>query len=170
MKQDNCYYELKTKCKVADILLEYASHRDYSIVTFIQKEVPFEIVKQDPVLLYFYDTGWAIKVIKMVPFTFYDWHRDSGVRGCAVNLLLNTVRCTTLFRDNNYCLPRQKHIVELSYLPNTYYMFNTAADHCVANFESTRYTISLFPPENLEFKEERKDFFKYTEQVKEIDL
>lgn len=171
MNQDDYYYQLNTKCKICDQLIDYATQiKIYSVVTFMQKIVPLEIIKQDPVMLYFYDTGWTIKILKMEPFTFYDWHRDTRVRGCAVNLLLDAERCTTLFRANTYDLPRQKRFVELSYLPNTYYMFNTAAEHCVANFKSIRYSVSMFPPHNSNFKEETKDYFKYTNKIKEIGL
>jgi hypothetical protein len=171
MNQDDYYYQLNTKCIVSDQLIEYADQiKIYSVVTFMQKIVPLEIIKQDPVMLYFYNNGWTIKIFKMEPFTFYDWHRDSTVRGCAVNLLLNAKRSTTLFQEDTYYLPRQKRILELSYLPNTYYMFNTAAMHCVTNFESVRYSVSMFPPHNPNFAEEVKDYFKYTKKVKEIDL
>lgn len=171
MNQEDYYYQLKTKCAVSDKLLEYADQdNNFSIATFLQKVVPFEIIKQDSVLLYFNNAGWVVKILKMHPFTFYDWHRDSGRRGCAVNLLITDVRCTTLFREDNYCMPRQKKILELAYLPDTYYMFNTAADHSVTNFEFTRYSLSLFPPYNPDFIKERKEYFKYLEEVKNINL
>lgn len=167
MISEDYFYELKTNCDIVHELLNFVeTTANFSVVTFEQADIPIEIILRDKVLSYFYGLKFKMKILKMNPFMFYDWHRDSGVRGCAVNLLLNPTRCVTMFREDTYFSPRQKRMLDLNYQPNTYYLFNTSADHCVANFEGIRYSISLFPPEIKDFSKERKDYFKYKNLVK----
>ena len=105
MNSSHYYYEINQQCTVVQELLDFAT-QDYNFqeVTFLQKTIPDHIVKKDPVLSYFNNLNFSLKIIKMFPNSFYDWHRDSGVRGCAINLLLTPVRCITLFREDSYFL------------------------------------------------------------------
>jgi hypothetical protein len=167
MNNDDYYYEIKQQCTVVKELLDFVTQdHNFEVVTFLQKTIPEHIVKKDPVLSYFNDLNFSLKIIKMFPNSFYDWHRDSGVRGCGINLLLNPVRCITLFREDSYFLQRQKKIVELAYKPFTYYMLNTSADHSVVNFDQHRFSVSLFPPRDSDFVKERNQFNEYLKIIK----
>jgi hypothetical protein len=71
-------------------------------------------------------------VISINSNTIYDWHKDEK-RGAAINMILQTNHSHTLFK------------------PNTFYLFNTQALHCVINFNEPRYLFSC------EFEENKKN-------------
>jgi phage anti-repressor protein len=52
-------------------------------------------------------------------------------------------------------------IEELSYKPQTYYLFNTQVTHTVYNFETTRYLLSIEFAKN-------KEQLSYEELLKEV--
>jgi hypothetical protein len=70
-------------------------------------------------------------LLRIPPFTFYDWHVDAYRQSC-INMQLNLDHPShTLFGyqadDHN------KDVLELRYQPRTFYLFNNQIEHCVAN-------------------------------------
>lgn len=87
-------------------------------------------------------------VISINSNTIYDWHKDEK-RGAAINMILQTNHSHTLFKQDEGQVVQE--IKELKYKPNTFYLFNTQALHCVINFNEPRYLFSC------EFEENKKN-------------
>jgi hypothetical protein len=82
-----------------------------------------------------------VGIIKLDPYTCYDWHTDTR-RGVGINMLLTTFdRSVCAFASNKEGTVFE--IEELKYKPATYYIFNTQVPHTVYNFETTRYLMSV---------------------------
>ena len=155
------FYEIPAKSTIADKLLDFAmssgSWQRYHNFDAIQ--VPFDIAFGDPVL---YMLGMehklAVGILRLDPYTTYDWHVD-GKRGVCVNMLLNDVKSHCLFEvEKDEATHR---FIELQYAPNTYYLFNNQVPHTVINFGQSRYLMSI------EFEED-KDALTYAQLLKEI--
>lgn len=147
------FYELQTKSSVSAKILEiahnsepWATHLDFRF-----KLVPSEIFLEDEFLAWL-SRGYLFRsaVLKLDPYTCYDWHTDAN-RGVGVNMLLNPhIRSCCLFSPNrglqtDNCIDGDTvfNIEELSYKASTYYLFNTQVQHTIYNFEDTRYLFSL---------------------------
>jgi len=93
------FYEIPAKSVIADKLLDLAmSSGDWTRYhNFDAIQVPFDIAFGDPVL---YMLGMqhrmAVGILRLDPYTTYDWHTD-GKRGVCVNMLLNDVKSQCLF-------------------------------------------------------------------------
>lgn len=72
----------------------------------------------------------------------YDWHVDSYRQSCINMLISQNHHSHTLFGEQRDYT--NKNIVELKYEPNTYYLFNNQAKHCVVNLDGPRYLLSLY--------------------------
>jgi hypothetical protein len=138
------YYEMNNKSTIYKQLQDFAFSPsewvDY--FNFKAKLVPPEILFKDDFF------KWLVKrydfiagILKLDPYTCYDWHTDTR-RGVGINMLLTpNARSFCVFapdRDEEVF-----KIEELSYKPNTYYIFNTQVEHTVYNFETTRYLLSI---------------------------
>jgi hypothetical protein len=137
------FYEIPTKSTIANELLEFAMstgtwERYHS---FDAVQVPFDLVFSDPFL---HTLGMqhrlAVGILRLDPYTTYDWHVD-GKRGVCVNMLLNEVKSHCLFEVKHGGATRQ--FVELKYAPKTYYVFNNQVPHMVTNFAQSRYLMSV---------------------------
>jgi hypothetical protein len=145
------YYELLNKSSITSKLLDVAHNSDewLDYFNFKAKLIPPEILFQDEFFVWLkqrYDFVGGI--LKLDPYTCYDWHTDTR-RGVGINMLLTpNMRSVCVFKDNeNY--DQVFKIKELVYKPTTYYLFNTQTEHAVMNFEATRYLVSI------EFAKER---------------
>jgi hypothetical protein len=109
---------------------------------FDAKQVPQDILDQDP-FLYWLSERYAYKagVLKMDPFTQYDWHIDDN-RGVGVNLLLSNPRTSVCMYTNNKDA-LVKSVYPIGYIEGKYTVFNTQEPHSVTNFGDTRYLFSI---------------------------
>lgn len=155
---DRYFFKIK---KPSSIITPYFRNNLSTITSSFQQyfnwasfEVPQEIWKKETVLSEL-DKAFEIEragVISIEKDSIYDWHKDD-YRGVSVNMVLECDHGHTLFktRPSKYQVEKIK---ELKYEPNTFYLFNTQIDHCVINFNKTRYVFSC------EFKK-KKDELNY---------
>lgn len=78
-------------------------------------------------------------VLKMDPYTCYDWHVD-GKRLGTINMLLKGGWSQCLFRKSK---GHYFKIEELPYKLDTYYLFNTQVPHTVINYQHERLLFSI---------------------------
>lgn len=132
-----------TKSVIADELLDFAmgcgAWQPY--YNFSAVQVPFDLAFKDPVIealgaMY----PLAVGIIRLDPYTTYDWHVDTR-RGVSVNMLLNDVKSFCLFSVGE--TEATHGFLELKYEPKTYYAFNNQVPHMVVNFAQTRYLMSI---------------------------
>ena len=89
-------------------------------------------------------------IIRMDPYTNYDWHTD-GVRGVSLNALISDpmARTCCLFRNSHSVTPMRRahsnfNVTELVYESNAAYLLNVQLDHMVLNLSSKpRYMFSI---------------------------
>ena len=157
------YYEIAIKSTITQSLLDNAHNSNEWIdyFNFKAKLVPPEVLFQDEFF------KWLVKrydfiagILKLDPYTCYDWHTDTR-RGVGINMLLTP-------HARSFCAFAPKKsgqvfkIEELPYKPMTYYLFNTQIDHTVYNFEATRYLLSI------EFAKNR-DELSFDQLMKDIN-
>lgn len=156
------YYEIEQKSSIAKILLDEAtaSSEWYDYYNFKAKPISPNILILDPFLKWLaskYD--FAGGILRMEPYTCYDWHTDTR-RGVGINMLL-----TPFARSSSVFAPKKEgqvfKIEELPYKLNTYYVYNTQTQHTVYNYETTRYLFSIEFVKN-------KDELTFNELVKTI--
>lgn len=87
-------------------------------------------------------------IISIDANSIYDWHTDEN-RGVSINMIIEADHSHTLFKRDEKQLVQK--ITELRYKPNTFYLFNTQALHCVINLNEPRYLFSC------EFEENKKN-------------
>ena len=138
------YYEIGIKSTIANKLLDYAfsSTSWFPYYNFSAKPIPPDIITEDNFFKWLHTKyEFLAGVIKLDPYTCYNWHKDTR-RGVGINMLLTPhVRSVCVFADDT-SKPAFK-IEELKYKPITYYIFNTQNNHTVYNFESTRFLLSI---------------------------
>lgn len=137
------YYPLDTKSVIADELLDFAMSTGawQPYYNFSAVQVPFELAFKDPVLAGIaLQYPLAIGVVRLDPYTTYDWHVDTK-RGVSINMLLNDVKSQCLFSLGE--TEATHGFLELKYQPKTYYAFNNQVPHMVINFAQTRYLMSV---------------------------
>jgi len=156
------YYEIAIKSTIAKELYDYAFNTQpwFPHYNFNVKPVPIELIAQDNFFKWLHARyGFVVGVLKLDPYTCYDWHTDTR-RGVGINMLLTPF-------DRSVCAfaPTKEGVVfeieELKYKPATYYIFNTQVPHTVYNFETTRYLMSV------EFAKD-KDELTFEDLVKDI--
>ena len=156
------YYEIAKKSSIYKELQDFAfspsEWQEY--YNFQAKLIPHELLFQDDLLRTLFGNYKFIGgVLKMDPYTCYDWHTDTR-RGVGINMLLTPqTRSTCAFRKTEGFPVFE--IDELSYKPSTYYIFNTQVSHTVYNFETTRYLMSI------EFAKD-KDELIFEDLVKDV--
>lgn len=137
------FHPLPTKSVIADELLKFAMSTGawQPYYNFSAVQVPFDLAFSDPVIA---DIGakysLAMGVVRLDPYTTYDWHVDTK-RGVCINMLLNDVRSCCLFSVEE--AEATHSFSELKYEPKTFYVFNNQVPHMVANFERSRYLMSV---------------------------
>jgi hypothetical protein len=155
------FYRIPTESTIASSLLAFASQTDNwtSYYNFDAVQVPFDLAYADPTLQ---EIGtkhaMAIGVLRLKPFTTYDWHTDTR-RGVSINMLLNDAPSHCLFSTNK--AEAWNEFTELVYAPNSYYLFNNQVPHMVVNFDKPRYLMSI------EFEEDKNEL-SYEMLLKEL--
>lgn len=155
------YHQLTAQATIADEVLDFAKTTGAwtPYYNFYAVQVPFELAFKDPVL---HALGTqhtlAVGVIRLDPYTTYDWHTDTR-RGVSINMLINNAKSHCIFSQENTGATHR--FTELEYKPNTYYLFNNQVPHMVMNFGQSRYLLSV------EFEED-KDALTYAQLLKEI--
>ena len=155
------YHPLPVKSLIADELLNFAMSTEswQPYYNFNAVQVPFDIAFKDPVIKTIgLKYPLAMGVIRLDPYTTYDWHVDSR-RGACINMLLNDVKSYCLFSVGR--TEATHKFLELKYQPKTYYAFNNQVPHMVINFEEPRYLMSV------EFQE-NKDQLTFDQLLREI--
>lgn len=140
------YYEIAKKSEIVLPLTEFAFRPTEwtPYYNFSAKRVPPEIIFEDPFFIWLsHNYSFVAGILKLDPYTCYDWHKDTR-RGVGINMLLTPhQRSFCVFRQDNRSNEAVFKTEELSYKPMTYYLFNTQIDHTVYNFETTRYLLSI---------------------------
>lgn len=138
------YYEIGRKSSIKDELFDIAITPGEWIkyYNFDARPIAPEVILKDNFLLWLAKRyNFISGVLKLDPYTCYNWHTDTR-RGVGVNMLLtpNTRSYCAFGADPSKLVFK---IEELKYKPNTYYLFNTQMPHTVYNFETTRYLFSI---------------------------
>ena len=138
------YYEIGKKSTIFKDLQDFAFQPSEwaEHYNFDAKRIPPEIIFQDDFFIWLtHRYSFVAGVLKLDPYTCYDWHTDTR-RGVGINMLLTPFdRSVCAFKvDLDQTVFK---IDELKYKPSTYYIFNTQVPHTVYNFETTRYLMSV---------------------------
>ena len=155
------FYKIPIKSTIANNLLDFASQTDNwaSYYNFDAVQVPFDLAYADPTLQKIGTKhAMAIGVLRLKPFTTYDWHTDTR-RGVSINMLLNNAPSHCLFSKDR--TDAVNEFIELEYAPHTYYLFNNQVPHMVVNFDEPRYLMSI------EFEEDKNEL-SYDMLLKEL--
>lgn len=156
------YYEIGRKSTIKDQLFDFAITPSEWIkyYNFDAKVVPQEILIEDDFFKWLFQRySFIAGILRLDPYTCYDWHIDTR-RGVGINMLLTpNTRSFCVFKFDLDQLVF--NIEELKYKPNTYYLFNTQVPHTVYNFETTRYLFSI------EFAKD-KDELSFNDLIKDI--
>jgi len=138
------YYEIGRKSTIKDEVFDFAISPSEWLpyYNFDAKQLPHELIYKDDFFVWLSQRySFIAGVLRLDPYTCYNWHTDTR-RGVGVNMLLtpNTRSFCAFSVDANQLVFK---IEELKYKPNTYYLFNTQVPHTVYNFETTRYLLSV---------------------------
>jgi hypothetical protein len=131
------------KSVIADELLDFAMSTGawQPYYNFSAVQVPFDLAFKDPVIEAIgAKYPLAMGIVRLDPYTTYDWHVDSR-RGVCINMLLNDVKSHCLFSVGE--TEATHGFLELKYQPKTYYAFNNQVPHMVINFAESRYLMSV---------------------------
>ena len=157
------YYEIGNKSTIKDEVFDIAITPGEWVKYFNFDARPIlpEVILKDDFFKWLADRySFMGGVLRLDPYTCYNWHTDTR-RGVGINMLLTP-------NTRSYCAfgfdPSQLvfKIEELKYKPNTYYLFNTQMPHTVYNFETTRYLFSI------EFAKD-KDELSFKDLVNDIE-
>ena len=160
--KNNLYYEVGKKSSIYKALQDFAFTPSewMHYYNFYAKPTPPELILEDDFFKWLITRyNFIAGILKLDPYTCYDWHTDTR-RGVGVNMLLTPeIRSVCAFK--NEADVNVFKIEELKYKPATYYIFNTQVPHTVYNFETTRYLLSI------EFAKD-KDELTFDELVKDV--
>ena len=156
------YYEMKHKSNMTQELLDFALNSEpwFDHYNFKAKPIPQDVMFIDPFFKWLLARyNFIGGVLKLDPYTCYDWHTDTR-RGVGINMLITPwARSICAFAPNKE--GEVFNIEELKYKPSTYYIFNTQVPHTVYNFETTRFMMSIEFAKN-------KDKLTFEQLVKDI--
>ena len=171
LKPQDYYYELNEPCILADELLSYAQqvedwagqdwHTFYLSIPDLESRAGW---LRDPVISWFLNQGWTCNFTCMPPKSHYRWHIDNqGNRQTAINLALNgfdTARA--IWRaDSPWVRKMNSEILDITYKPSTWVLFNTQEQHCVYNFGTeNRYIFTLQPGQRFAVPEYHDGLYK----------
>ena len=164
MNKKDCFSELKTKGKELIPYLEYLTtfdklpwqeHYGFNAIQidnkWINKEPALkEVHKIHPIK--------QLGLLKIPKKSFYNWHVDDFRQSCINLLVSKELNSYSMFgeHDGNYY---HNNIIQLSYKPNTYYLFNNQNNHCVLNLNETdRYLFSLYFYKEIPYSVIKKNF------------
>jgi hypothetical protein len=143
-----CYRELGESNHIVDHFnsnietLEMEQHFGFDMAL-----VPEEIYMNEKVISSLSHKIKCGVYIKLNPYRNYNWHQDAE-RNVSINLLLTpNIRYHTLFGKSTES-EDQMEFIEMTYKPNTFYLFNNQISHSVINFDEPRYLFSLQFEEN----------------------
>lgn len=137
------FYEIPVQSTIADKLLDFATTMGEwkPYFNFYATQVPFDLAFGDPIL---YMLGMqhklAVGILRLDPYTTYDWHTDTR-RGVCINMLLNNAKSNCLFSMQESDATHS--FIELKYRIGSYYVFNNQVPHMVINFNESRYLMSV---------------------------
>jgi hypothetical protein len=137
------FYEIPVQSTIADKLFDFATTTSEwkPYFNFQATQVPFDLAFSDPIL---YMMGMqhklAVGILRLDPYTTYDWHVDER-RGVCVNMLLNNAKSNCLFSVGAALATHS--FIELKYRVGSYYVFNNQVPHMVTNFNESRYLMSV---------------------------
>lgn len=123
--------------KLLDLAYEPAGYVPY--YNFQAKLVPYELLQSEEMFQKLKDRNWRAGILKMEPYTCYNWHTDDD-RKVSINLLLEHGGSHTVFGEVDS--PNFK-VEELVYKPHTYFLLNVTKPHMVLNLSKTRYVLSV---------------------------
>ena len=157
------YYEIGNKSTIKDEVFDIAITPGEWVKYFNFDARPIlpEVILKDDFFKWLADRySFMGGVLRLDPYTCYNWHTDTR-RGVGINMLLtpNTRSFCAFGFDPSQLVFK---IEELKYKPNTYYLFNTQMPHTVYNFETTRYLFSV------EFAKD-KDELSFKDLVNDIE-
>lgn len=138
------YHELPIESTISSQVMAHMTHntqwQDY--YGWSATAIPLDLLCQDVFFSWLYARHkFQVGVLRMRPWTCYDWHIDTN-RGVGINQLLTPhVRSMCVFGHKNNQLTFK--FQELVYQPSRYYMFNTQFPHTVYNFDQPRYLLSI---------------------------
>ena len=141
---NTAYIPVPGTSSIAKDLLLYAmgGHSWTQYYNFRAVPVPSEILSEDSFLENLAEKrAFHAGILRMEPNTCYNWHVDTD-RKVGLNMLLSDdggSRC--LFLDGEPGVVFKTR--ELSYQPDTYYVFNTQVAHMVLNTTKPRYLFSV---------------------------
>jgi len=107
-------------------------------------ELPMGLIAEDSALraVHAVQPVARLGLLMVQASTFYKWHKDV-FRQCCLNMLISEDHHShTLFGEDLH--NQNMKITELKYIPNTLYLFNNQAEHCVVNLDGPRYLFSLY--------------------------
>jgi hypothetical protein len=141
---NTAYTPVLVESTIANELFRYAldSHNWKQYYNFRAVPVPDEILWEDSFMGNLANKrAFHAGILRMEPGTCYNWHVDTD-RKVGLNMLLSDdgdSRCLFLDGEPGVVFKTQ----ELSYQPDTYYVFNTQVPHMVLNTTRPRYLFSL---------------------------
>jgi hypothetical protein len=107
--------------------------------------LPDNILDNIPVVKHLLDTFGdreRISLVRLEPYTFYDWHQDR-LRSVCINALLNEFEDSYSIFGRPTQVDKYEDIMRLKYTPGCLYLFNTKAWHCGVNYSpNPRYLLS----------------------------
>lgn len=117
-------------------LCEGGEWQDY--YNFKAKLVPNELLQEEE-LFRSIKADYQAGILRMDPYTVYNWHIDDK-RKMSINMLLSHGDSHCLFtKESGINIP----VTELVYAPHKYYILNTKMPHMVVNLDKPRYMFSV---------------------------
>lgn len=141
----NSYYEISEKSTIFENIKNHAFNDNdpwTRYYNFDAKLISNDLLLEDNFFKFLNKyLKFKAGILKLDPYTCYDWHKDDR-RGVAINMLIsNAGRSFCVFSKNKNGMSFK--IEELKYSPEKYYLFNTQIHHTVYNFENIRYLLSV---------------------------
>jgi hypothetical protein len=141
---NTAYMSVPVSASISEKLFQYAlgTQNWTQYYNFRAVPVPSEILWEDPFMGNLAEKrAFHAGILRMEPNTCYNWHVDTD-RKVGLNMLLSDdgdSRCLFLDGEPGVVFKTQ----ELSYQPDTYYVFNTQVPHMVLNTTRPRYLFSV---------------------------
>lgn len=152
---ESCFSEIgKLDCEVKQLFelsrledpTQWFSHLDFDVMLLENN-----LIEKVPLLVQVSSVAAVdrVAILSMPAMSTYDWHIDDH-RNATVNLLINNHDTSQCFFGRR--IDGNKHsLIELSYKPNTFYLFNTKSEHMVINRGPRRFILSLQFRSKLEY-------------------
>jgi hypothetical protein len=143
MNSYDCYAEFKAESILVKNFVEFFKNIPIKNRTGFQTHpVEKKYWIKEPVLSQIHNQFPIEKcgIMKMLPYTSYDWHTDE-TRGVCINWLIEHTDSHCLFGEkiDDYNL----NIIRIPYESNKFFLFNNQILHTVTNFEGNRYVFTI---------------------------